>query len=287
MAEVFHLPLRIASLITFPVAVALPLAYVPLGRPWILSNALALCLATAALAFLRLDGFPTAFLLLVLLLVYDIFWVFYTPVMVTVAKGIDAPIKLLAPKPGGVKEFAMLGLGDVVIPGLVVALCLRFDLARHAKSHPAKDVTPSSPFGKSYFITAVASYIAGLVATIYAMQWSGRAQPALLYLSPACILGPTLLALVRGELGLLWKWRDEEEKKEEVDDTIEPPAEAAIMARKEAKAREFAREEAEAVKAKAEAEAAAIAAVETKAEDDSWMNNDAPRTRKKKGSKRK
>lgn len=34
------------------------------------------------------------------LFVYDIFWVFGTPVMVTVAKSLDAPIKLLFPRAG-------------------------------------------------------------------------------------------------------------------------------------------------------------------------------------------
>jgi minor histocompatibility antigen H13 len=55
------------------------------------------------------------------LFIYDVFWVFGTDVMVTVAKGFDAPIKLLYPKTvitEGVKtEFSMLGLGDIVIPG--------------------------------------------------------------------------------------------------------------------------------------------------------------------------
>lgn len=268
----------------------LPAAYIPLGRPWILSNALALCLATAALAFLRLDGFPTAFLLLTLLLVYDIFWVFYTPIMVAVAKGIDAPIKLLAPKPGSASEFAMLGLGDVVIPGLVVALCLRFDMARHVAAHPAKNITPSSKFPRTYFHTAVGSYVAGLCTTIYAMQWSGRAQPALLYLSPACIIGPVGLALARGELGLLWTWREEDKEEDKADDTIEAPAQAAIMARKEAKERDAAREEAklaEQEKLSAVEEKTELAAEEVEAQPDDISDPPQTRGKKKKSSKRK
>jgi hypothetical protein len=48
-------------------------------------------------------------------------------VMVTVAKSFDAPIKLLFPRWGEVPEggkmpFSMLGLGDIVIPGIFVAL---------------------------------------------------------------------------------------------------------------------------------------------------------------------
>ena len=49
--------------------------------------------------------------------------------MVTVAKNFDAPVKLLFPKNifADVYQFSMLGLGDIVIPGIVVALMLRFD----------------------------------------------------------------------------------------------------------------------------------------------------------------
>lgn len=50
------------------------------------------------------------------LFVYDVFWVFGTEVMVTVAKKFDAPIKLLFPR-GGESPPAMLGLGDIVVPG--------------------------------------------------------------------------------------------------------------------------------------------------------------------------
>ena len=54
--------------------------------------------------------------------------------MVTVAKSLDVPIKLLIPRPPGLHDdphrqaLAMLGLGDVVLPGIMIALALRFDL---------------------------------------------------------------------------------------------------------------------------------------------------------------
>lgn len=41
-------------------------------------------------------------LLLSGLFFYDIFWVFGTPVMVTVAKSLDAPIKLVFPRAGSI-----------------------------------------------------------------------------------------------------------------------------------------------------------------------------------------
>lgn len=54
--------------------------------------------------------------------------------MVTVAKSLDVPIKLMFPRPPTGSEpptasaHAMLGLGDVVLPGIMIGLALRFDL---------------------------------------------------------------------------------------------------------------------------------------------------------------
>lgn len=56
------------------------------------------------------------------------------PMMVTVAKSLDIPIKLLFPRPPApdadpaVQQLAMLGLGDIVLPGIMIGLALRFDL---------------------------------------------------------------------------------------------------------------------------------------------------------------
>lgn len=67
---------------------------------------------------------------------YDIFWVFGTDVMVTVAKSIDAPIKLQFPftalNEEGVEiiKYSMLGLGDIVVPGIFVGMTLKYDVDR-------------------------------------------------------------------------------------------------------------------------------------------------------------
>lgn len=51
----------------------------------------------------------------------------FSPYMITVAKKVDAPIKLVFQGTSGV---SMLGLGDIIIPGLLMGLALRFDLYR-------------------------------------------------------------------------------------------------------------------------------------------------------------
>jgi minor histocompatibility antigen H13 len=82
--------------------------------------------------------------------------------MVTVAKSLDVPIKLIIPRADnpnqpGVAQFSMLGLGDIVLPGMMIGLALRYDLYRHylALQKPEVDgdkTTPQDAFTKAKYI---------------------------------------------------------------------------------------------------------------------------------------
>lgn len=96
--------------------------------------------------------------------------------MVKVATSLDIPIKLLWPKSmifSDVRGYTMLGLGDVVIPGLFIGMCLRWDYERGGRQ---------AVFKKAYFYGSMCGYIGGLVTTMSVMHMIGKAQPALLYL---------------------------------------------------------------------------------------------------------
>ncbi|KAL6703297.1 hypothetical protein ACN47E_010004 [Coniothyrium glycines] len=103
-------------------------------KPWYLTNLLGFGFSYGALQLMSPTTFATASLILSALFFYDIYFVFFTPMMVTVAKSLDVPIKLMFPRPvspqdpGAPPSHAMLGLGDVVLPGIVIGLALRFDL---------------------------------------------------------------------------------------------------------------------------------------------------------------
>ena len=174
-------------------------------KHWVANNALGLAFSLTGVEFLTLDSVQIGTILLVGLFFYDIFWVFFTPVMVTVAKSFDAPIKLLFPRvvePGSKSPFSMLGLGDIVVPGIYVALTLRMDLQRAAQAK-----AEGKPAPKRYFPAVIFGYFAGLATTIVVMNVFNAAQPALLYIVPG-ILGATFLrALVAGgvkELKEIW-----------------------------------------------------------------------------------
>lgn len=102
------------------------------SKSWIFNNILAILMSINAIQMLFLGNFKNGFGMLIALFFYDIFFVFGTDVMLTVAKSIDAPIKILFPTDWSADppKFSLLGLGDIVIPGIFMAMCLRYDILR-------------------------------------------------------------------------------------------------------------------------------------------------------------
>ena len=140
---------------------------------------------------------------------------FGTDVMVTVAKNLDGPIKILFPRgyneETGKLELSLLGLGDIVIPGFFLALLLRFDATRAGISK-LSPMNLHAAFPKPYFHSALIAYVAGLATTLYVMIVFQAAQPALLYLVPACLGSSALCAVLRGEWNDLLAYSEEKEE---------------------------------------------------------------------------
>lgn len=179
-------------------------------KHWLANNALGLAFSVLGVESVSLGSVKTAVILLSGLFFYDIFWVFCTPVMVSVAKNFEAPIKLLFPREslwalrasaGTKPNFAMLGLGDIVIPGLFVALMLRYDVEHKFKSN--------------YFQSVFWGYVGGLGTTILVMNYFKAAQPALLYIVPAVLLTVAGHAALRGELSRVWQFQEDHAKEQE------------------------------------------------------------------------
>mmetsp|Transcript_35632 Transcript_35632/g.79248 ORF Transcript_35632/g.79248 Transcript_35632/m.79248 type:complete len:564 (-) Transcript_35632:687-2378(-) len=196
-----------------PVSVALTMVWAVWRNAswsWLLQDFSGVCLMLLVLRTLRLSNIKVTCILLPLAFVYDIFWVFISPlffngesVMVEVAEGGSSheylPMLLRVPRfylaqLGG---YSMLGFGDVILPGLLVAYTRRLDIDLHL----------TASLIRSYFPATVLSYAAGLMLTYVALvfSWFGdQGQPALLYLVP-CTLGTVLLlGYLRGDLSLMW-----------------------------------------------------------------------------------
>merc|ERR1712127_204360 len=202
------------AVLCFILSVAIGVWYV-LKKHWIANNLFGLAFAVNGIEFLQLNKVLNGCILLGGLFFYDVFWVFGTDVMVTVAKSFDAPIKLIFPQDLiehgllGAEKYALLGLGDIVIPGIFIALMLRFDFSLNRNG------------SKLYFNTTFFAYILALATTIFVMHVFKHAQPALLYIVPMCLVAPLFVALVKGDLNSMFAYRDHEEEAVEKKQTEE------------------------------------------------------------------
>ncbi|XP_039018836.1 signal peptide peptidase-like [Hibiscus syriacus] len=147
-------------------------AWYALQKHWLANNILGLAFCIQGIEMLSLGSFKTGAILLSGFL-YTIFSGFFSLLLWLALRSFDAPIKLLFPTADSARPFSMLGLGDIVIPGIFVALALRFDVSRGKESQ--------------YFKSTFVGYTAGLVLTIVIMNWFQAAQPALLYIVPSVI----------------------------------------------------------------------------------------------------
>lgn len=208
---------------------------------WVLNNLLGISLCVAFVSHVRLPNIKICAMLLICLFVYDIFWVFYSErffganVMVSVAtqqasnpvhtvadrlslpglqlitKKLELPVKIVFPRNllGGVvpgysaTDFMMLGLGDMAIPSMLLALVLCFDYRKGRDSKDPPDI-PQSRRSK-YIWYALGGYSVGLLTALAAGILTHSPQPALLYLVPST-LGPIIVvSWARKELGELWE----------------------------------------------------------------------------------
>ncbi|KAL3802464.1 hypothetical protein ACHAW5_009723 [Stephanodiscus triporus] len=170
-------------------------------QKFLISNAIAWALGMVSLGAISLGSFQTGAILLAGLFCYDVFWVFGTDVMMTVATKVEAPVKFLYPAPLSdtprAYPFSVLGLGDVVIPGLFLRLMYKVDEALQPKN-------------LSYFNVATGAYAAGLLMCFAANELFHNGQPALLYLDPSLVGGTLACASVNGQVNALWDFQEEE-----------------------------------------------------------------------------
>ncbi|XP_060923924.1 signal peptide peptidase-like 2A isoform X4 [Limanda limanda] len=177
---------------------------------WILQDLLGVAFCLNFMKTISLSNFKICVILLSLLLVYDVFFVFITPfftkngvsIMVQVALGPDAsgeklPVVMRVPRFSAWAQnlcgmqFSILGYGDIIVPGLLVAYCSRFDVWINSTK-------------KIYFVSCCIAYLFGMILTFVVMLLSGMGQPALLYLVPFTLITSAVVAACRGEMKHFW-----------------------------------------------------------------------------------
>uniref|UniRef100_A0A3B1JZU9 Signal peptide peptidase like 2A n=1 Tax=Astyanax mexicanus TaxID=7994 RepID=A0A3B1JZU9_ASTMX len=193
---------------------------------WILQDLLGVAFCLNFMKTITLSNYKICVILLCLLLVYDVFFVFITPfftpngesIMVQVALGPGAggekgdvvevsadpspayeklPVVMRVPRFSAWAQnlcgmqFSILGYGDIIVPGLLVAYCHRFDVWINSSN-------------RIYFISCTIAYCVGLVVTFVVMLLSKMGQPALLYLVPFTLITSAVVACSRKEFRQFW-----------------------------------------------------------------------------------
>eukprot|EP00047_Mylnosiga_fluctuans_P012357 m.25569 g.25569 ORF g.25569 m.25569 type:complete len:330 (+) comp4182_c0_seq1:130-1119(+) len=185
---------------------------------WVAIDILGATSCIAMLSFIRVSSTKVVLVLFAGLLVYDIFWVFYSDrffrssVMLEVAESqagnplqsaaeqlsvhvrlptLSLPAMLSVPR-WDMTAVSILGLGDMFVPGLMVVHALRQEefFARMGSTVPL-------------FRGCLIGYVAGLLIAIAAARTFDTPQPALLYILPCVCLPAALLAL---RSGLISAW---------------------------------------------------------------------------------
>ena len=217
---------------------------------WIMQDVMGACMCITFLNTIKLNSIKVASALLIVAFFYDIFFVFVSPlltkgresIMITVAtsggppkaspewcekypddkncQGGD-PLPMLFTIPrifdyrGG---SSLLGLGDIVLPGLLLSFAARFDEAKrllgtirggnrgHLDSRRRNIIRKiCCCCNGGYFAPAVIAYAVGLAMANAAVYLMNYGQPALLYLVPCCLGTMLVLGYRRGELKEFWE----------------------------------------------------------------------------------
>ncbi|GLE01957.1 hypothetical protein PINS_up010795 [Pythium insidiosum] len=221
-------PWPLSELLGFVVSGAIAAVWYVFRRTcWYLQDVFGISVCFVFLQAVQVPNLKVLTLLLTLAFAYDIFFVFLSPlvfgssVMTDVATGgapaytrddypgVDyceryptfaacldpepMPMLLLLPRVfdwrGGM---SLLGLGDIILPGLLLSFALRFDYS------------PQS-LGENYFRTVAIGYAVGLGLANVAVSVTQVGQPALMYLVPTCLGSLLLRSRSNGDFRAMWR----------------------------------------------------------------------------------
>ena len=186
--EVYSFILMIISAVTVGIYI--------LTRHWVLNNIFGFCLVFTILSLFHIRSFKICAIMLISAFFYDVFWVYFSPyffdqnVMVVAATSLNLPIKLEIPilfEDHPIKSCMFLGLGDLVLPGLVLKFCHRFDFIKNTKIY----------YPASILLYMLALSLSGIVIAVFKYP-----QPVLFYMCPVLLTGIGLISYKRKEVDI-------------------------------------------------------------------------------------
>lgn len=158
----------------------------------IATNTVALSMAIFAITRIKITRLQIILLFSICFLLHDVYWVFFShrffkkSVMVETAKSASNLPILISSATSDSKR--MLGLGDIVLPGIILNFFIRYDYC-------AK--TSSFKFG-------TIGYVVGIILANIVCRIMNSGQPALLYIIPTVLVGSLVPIFVSNKFFDIW-----------------------------------------------------------------------------------
>ncbi|OHT10205.1 hypothetical protein TRFO_20594 [Tritrichomonas foetus] len=185
---------------------------------WLPTNLMSFCLCVSGICLIKINRYQIVLITAVGFLIYDVWWVFLSPVvfgdsvmveaatkiaphipaMFTIPKKVTNPYLVYLFTPDLFSESfesyvdvmnSMIGCGDIIIPGIVLDFFLRFDTL----------------YKTSLFNASFIGYVVGVALSWIMVKVMKKGQPALLWIFPSVLIPATICAKYQKVLKILWK----------------------------------------------------------------------------------
>nr|XP_060618568.1 signal peptide peptidase-like 2B [Anolis sagrei ordinatus] len=213
----FHKALEIRALLLAILCISITAVCIFFGNEeawgWILQNVLGMCIGIYLLRTIHIPNLKNCSLFLTAHLFYDAVCLFITPFLTKTGRSVTdvtalgsydsekIPFLLKVPilSPASIMDnsFTVAGLGDVVLPGFLVAYCHRFDVQVDSSG--------------VYFLASTLAYSYGLLVNFIATTLLQTNQSTLLYLVPCILITILTVAASRKEVVIFWAGMGAEE----------------------------------------------------------------------------
>ncbi|XP_061492504.1 signal peptide peptidase-like 2B [Rhineura floridana] len=177
------------------------------GWGWVLQDILGISIGIYILRTVHMPTLKNCSLFLLAHLFYDVLCLFATPYLTKAGKSItdmtaygssdseEMPFLLKVPILPSTSildygSFTAVGLGDIILPGFLVAYCHRFDVQVNSSG--------------IYFLASTLAYSYGLLVTFVAATFLQTSQSTLLYMVPCILITTMAVAASRQEVVLFW-----------------------------------------------------------------------------------
>lgn len=205
-----------------------------LQKHWIPNNMLGLACSISSIELLQLNNVVTGYIMMIIYYLDTVCFSLGQHFWESLATSIDLPILILFPKnvaDGGGSSgagsttlsshhhpsanddmmpinYALFDVADIVIPGLFLALMLRFDQSNRAAAAASGPSASSARKLNVYFYATLLGYVAGIVLAWSMLIVFRCVYTTTAFVVPGCLLPPVLVALRLGDVKLFFSYDD-------------------------------------------------------------------------------